>query len=124
MENYIDSMNYSEILSSAADQLEYTNGETLQFLLEIKRQLEATSNQLAAMYARRADTYADSDIFEYKNPDELPDFHDVPEDVADKNYKAWDKFYQAIDTYGDDTRILLDVINHVSRAMDKIGELE
>lgn len=124
MDNYIDSMNYADILEAATHHLETANGETLQFFIEIKDQLRDTLDQVKDWYAQRDAAQADAGIFEYTNPDELSDFYDVSEDVVARNYDAWDEFCQASNVYGTDTRTLIDVITNINRAIDKIGEIE
>ena len=124
MEQYIDSMNYAEILDSVTAYLEDVNDDTLQFFQGIKEQMVSVLTQIKDYYARRDDHTGREDIFEYVNPDDLPDFYDLSDEDVDRNYAAWDAYTQASSDYGVDTRTLLDVIFHMNKAIDKIGEVE
>lgn len=123
MKPYVDSYNYAEIASAIASSIQQDNDNTEAFFIELKYQLENVLEKVKDAYSVRQSYFEASD-YDWDNPEELPDFMNSPEAVAEDNYDAWDHYCDCKEVYDEDTRIMSRIIDRVNKAIDLIGGLE
>jgi hypothetical protein len=121
MDRYINSMDYADVLRSATAKIDYENAQTEEFFKYVQSQLLDMLAQVQNQYASRTKFVDETGMYEYKNPDDLPDFESTTVEVANRNYEAWETFVDCSGIYDADTEALIDIIRSLNRAIDAIG---
>lgn len=121
MDRYTNPMDYADVLQSATAKIDYETAQTVEFFKFVQSQLLDMLAQVQNQYASRDKFENETGMYEYKNPDDLPNFESTTAEVANQNYEAWETFIDSVDIYNADTEALTDIIHSLNRAIDAIG---